>query len=264
MSKINKIADIDTNVVGSLAKQDIRTTADLWRRIGVDYDRGLQAVANDTGVAPDQLIDILAHGAVHEQESGQDNRHWFIYLLLLLLVIWLGWRIFAALSTAPTLHKLATNQVVVTEDLPAYQILGEQDLMLQRLPATTGGFPDPMDLVGYYLLQPIAAGEPLQQEHVSSVKLPADALLGSAIITLPFDTVKVNPNLAQGDELILLLAPGSTESGDMRPVEAAVTILNVAREEDTVMLTMAIKKDQLEPLRKMMGVSEFFIFQQAP
>ena len=66
------IANITQGDVATLRKNKIVTYSDLWSAVGMDFDTGINNVAENAGLAPERLIEILV--AAHEHESKSNER----------------------------------------------------------------------------------------------------------------------------------------------------------------------------------------------
>jgi hypothetical protein len=70
--RIANLGGIDLDDVNKLHAIGIFTFLDLWSAVGKDFDRGIDIVANEAGLAPEQLIRILV--AAHDCELKQNER----------------------------------------------------------------------------------------------------------------------------------------------------------------------------------------------
>jgi hypothetical protein len=73
-----------------LCGSGIETLDSLWSYIGYEYDRGIDSLADETGIHKSRLIELLSTQAVREARvvgSSWISRHWFDVIIVLVILI---------------------------------------------------------------------------------------------------------------------------------------------------------------------------------
>jgi hypothetical protein len=263
---LNAQNGIDAKVMRQLEKKGIQSVADLWRAIGSDFDAGLAQLSSDTGVDRDDLIAVLAEGAKPRQ-PGIKAGEVLVALALVILLIALAWRLSSVWlpSDASFRAQGSMGYVVATKYLPAFHIIEDGDVQLSAKATPSEGFQKIEDVMGHYLLHPLAAEEAIEQDQLSPVRLTASDMAGRVIVSIAIEPGALNPNIAQGSYVTLLLSPrDATEAGQLTSVEVDAIVLKIDALEDKVVLTVAIEEGRKSELGAMLGTSDLFILQSVP
>jgi hypothetical protein len=252
---------IDAEVVRQLEKKGIKSVADLWRAIGGDFDAGLARLSGDTGVDRDELIAVLAEGAKPRQ-PGIRASEVLVALALVILLIALVWRLSSVWlpSDASFRAQGSMGYVVAAKYLPAFHIIEDGDVQLSAKATPIKGFQKIEDVMGHYLLHPLAAEEAIEQAQLSPVRLTASDMAGRVILSIAIEPGALNPNATPGARVTLLLSPrDSAQAAGLAPVEADAILLQVDESEEGARLTLAIEEAKKDELGAALGRSEVFV-----
>lgn len=246
-----------------LRAKELRTSDDLWWAIGTDFQKGLAALEEKTGIARGRLIRALAAAAA-ESKWRLSQGEVVCGLALLVLLALAGLRLVEAVGgrsfPVPALTAEAQRVVIAAPGgLPAFHVLDPKELNLAPKPRTTQGFSRKKDAAGRFLLRPLPADAILRESDLGPARVPARALAERWIVTLLVDASKIAPHVVPGAEVLLVLAP---EKEGVRPaVEADALIL--ALEKGTgagpAVVTVAIALERRAEVTAALGSSEIFL-----
>jgi hypothetical protein len=256
---LGDLPDIDPNAVNKLRDRGIKSVEDLWREVGTDFDAGLTQVGQDTGLEREDLLAILAEGA-KPRDGKISSIEVLAGLALLLLLIAFGWRLFLIWlpSSAPA------GQVVAARDLPAFHVIQDGDVKWPDDSTEVDGLQSVDDILGHYLLQPLASGKALEKDQLSPARLSVSDMADRVIVSIPLEPEALNANTAQGSPATLLLSPRDlAQTGPPASVEVDAIVLKIDELENQVVLTVAIEEASRSELGAMLGMSDIFILQPA-
>jgi hypothetical protein len=262
---LNAQNDLDADIVKQLDKKHIKSVADLWRAVGIDFDAGLEKVSGDTGVDRGDLIVILAEGA-RPRDSKVSRREVLLALAILALIVLFLWRLTAIwLPSSSHVAQVSVEHVVIVTDLPAFHIIEDGDVKLSDKPTEAEGFQKIDDVLGHYLVQPLSSGQVIEKDQLSTARLSASDLADRVILSIRLEPEALNPNITQGSYATLLLSPrDATEAEQLTPVEVDAIVLKIDELEDKIVLTVAIEEGRKDELGAMLGTSDLFILQSVP
>jgi hypothetical protein len=262
MVKIRNLP-MEPSVRDWLRDDGIRTSDDLWREIGSRFSRGLAGTAKRTRIAPGRLLHALGAAAAAEREWRLSTGEALLGLALLALLALAGLRVAEALGLQafplPPLTARVDQLVVVPRGgLPAFHVLSETDLRPAPRSRIAGGVTRKADVLGRYLLRPLAVGAVVRASDVGAVKLPAAVLAGRRIVTLHVDAAALGPQVTPGTEASLVLAP---KPGVVRvAVDAEVVVLSVEKDAGgRAVVAVAIAPERWADVATALGSSEVFL-----
>ena len=256
---LGDLPDVDPDSVKKLRKKGIRSVEDLWREVGADFDAGLTKVGQDTGVEREDLLAILAEGA-KPREGKVSSIEALAGLALLVLLSAFLWRVL--LIWLP--YSGPAAQVVAVRDLPAFHVIQDGDVKWPNDQTQVDGFQGVDDILGHYLLQPLASGKAVNKDRLSSARLSASDMANRVIVSIPLAPEALNANTAQGSPATLLLSPRDVaQTGWLDSVEVDAIVLKIDESEDQVVLTVAVEEASQSELGAMLGTSDIFILQPA-
>lgn len=284
MSRLSKYKQIDPGHLAKLDAQGIKTVDDLWEQVGHKKD-GVKKLAARVKLGEDD------NAKVSEAEKVRLNEDKLITVLSLSekpepksqtkgdrFVFWFSnyWRETAALVIAIVLLGLLVTNAVwprgtvvvqAKEALPAYHVIGRDDVKVEKRFSVSGSFADTNDVIGRYLLKPAKPGAIILSEQLGAA-LPEGVTLGCRrVLTLPVRGGLISPTLASHDQVRLLFSPRGAgaqpaAAGD-RMVDALV--LSVNRQGDASSVVVALKNDDdLNRADLLLGTSDVFIAQVLP
>jgi SAF domain len=259
MAKIRDLPLEPPAVRGWLRDAGIKTSDDLWREIGPDFEVGLARVEQSARVAADRLLHALGAAAAEEPRRLSFLEALFC-LGLAALALLAALRIAEGFGFADfPLRSMSesTDQVVVKREVPAFQILTADDLDTNSRPRTEKGLADPKKAVGSYLLRPLQKGDVLHPGD-----LGPGALQGRWIVTLSLPSARMGPLVERGSDVLLLLSP--RRGGAPGAVEAPASILDVRRSGETALVTLALPADRRPEIANALATSEVFFPTRAP
>jgi hypothetical protein len=265
MPKINKIAGIDPKTVIAFRRQKIHTLEDLWVEMGpdwyqkgADYEAGLANVAQKTGLDRQKIQEVLARGA-HDPTVRPHASEIALLAGLLVLLGLLAWRWIASVVSMPS------PVLVAGQNLPAFHVLVESDLASAAKGAQAGSFTQPAQVSGRYLLRPLAMGEVITEDLVSSKRLDPSALAGQYVLTIPIPAGGLDSSLEPGDPAWLILSPRDLpESVTAGAVEAPALLLKLEKSGDLTLATLAIPIDRHAAIVNALGLSQVILQHRGP
>jgi hypothetical protein len=243
--------------------EQLKTSEELWRAIGPRYEEGMARLEGRTRIARDRLVRALGAAA----DAGP--RHRFSLGEALLATTSIALLALAGLRTGEALHAITfpvpgltaeVYQAVIVphEGLSAFHILTESDLCLVSRPRSAGGITRKAEAVSRYLLRPKAGGSIVQPGDLGPVSLEADALAERWIVTLHIDPSGLGPEVALGDEAMLLLS--AKKGAAPAAVETMIRVLAIDRGTGTgpSAVTVAIARDEQARVAAALGTSSIF------
>jgi hypothetical protein len=255
-------------VIDRLAAE-YKETGDLWEAVGPNFLDGLGQLAKKTQTTPAIMVQILARGARKPQprpESKSDKfSFWFRQHGLEALVLAI---ILAGISLLLTRALMRLDTVVLNSDLPAYHVIEEKDLIVEKRVRTPASFASKEDVIGRYLLQPAAQGV-LATNQVSAIKLQESdraEMQQTQIIFLPVKAGAFNTTLTPPAHVRLLFSPRQRAE----PLSAPLAIENLSVDDavvlavnpqgDSASLTIGLRTPQdVAKLTSLMGVADVFV-----
>jgi hypothetical protein len=251
---------VDPLVRRWLREEEIETTADLWQRIGPDFRKGLDEVARETRIDRPLLLPVLGAGLAQEKRWRPSLREMIAALLLLALGLLAVLRIAeaAGLATFPVpALAVSEEQVVLKGDVPAFRVITPNDLGLKKQPRTEKGLTNSKKAVGHYLLRPLHKGDVLHAGDVGSGGLP-----GHWILTLNLPSARLGPLVEPGSSALLILSPRRRAAPEA--VEAEALILDVRRNGETALVTLAVPVGKKTQIAAALATSEVFFSTTTP
>lgn len=268
MAKLRDLP-LEPLVRGWLRDEKLRTSDDLWREVGPDFQAGLTEVNRKTRIARDRLVEALGAAAAAERRWRLSWGEALLGLACVALLALAGLRVAEAFGVQPfPLSGLTAevDQMVVAPrgGLPAFHVLAENDLRPAPRPLTAAGMTHKADALGRYLLRPVAAAGVVRESDLSSIRLPAAILAGRWIVTLHVDLSALGPQVAPGTTALLALSP---KPGTARPaVEAEALILDIAKGASggPPVVTVAIAPERRAEIAAALGSAEVFLGRVIP
>jgi hypothetical protein len=251
-----------------LRRNEIRTSDDLWRAVGSEFQVGLARVSETTHVQRDSLLRALVAAADKEpRRQSATGKATMLGLLGLILAVLAGLRLVEVLGMLrfPLPGSAAhVDQVVVASEagLAAFHLLASSDLRLAPRAPTALGFTRTQDALGRYLLRPVAQGALLRNTDVSTTRLPPSAFAGRWIATLRVDQATLGPQIQPGLDALLILA---AKDSPARPaIETSALVLDIKRGASSAAVTLAIASERRSEVMAALGSSTVFLAQGAP
>lgn len=266
MTEIARLKGITSKEAERLEDKAVKSIDDLWLRIGQDPDHGIEALAQQTGIDSRRLIDLLAEQAVHEAKPGigtwlvQHMLEWALIVAFLALV--LGFVLSEFMPADPVPKELV---VAGAAGLPAFHLIGADDVRVVEGPVESGVFTSSTEVEGRYTLQSVPPGAPLRSEQVSAVRLSKQDFEGRQILTVPIRSDTLSATVAPGDHVSLLFSPRDDSAKSLQPqlLDDVIT-LAMERGGDMVSLVVAVNADEISALAALLGRSDIFVLQPAP
>ncbi|MBT9258415.1 MAG: Flp pilus assembly protein CpaB [Clostridiales bacterium] len=169
--------------------------------------------------------------------TGWTWRDGILWLGAFLVAVWVYLAVARAGATVPV--------VVARHDLQAYQKIQPSDLQVAPWPKAArhpSFFSEPGELWGRYLLQDVAAGQPLWPLHVGGLHqrsaLAAAIPDGHVAFAIPLDDERWAPRLQAGDRVDLIFIYGKGgELSFARTLLQGLTVLQAGERSTVVALT---------------------------
>lgn len=271
MSRLAKYRKNDRGHLKKLAAHGIRTTGDLWFKVGPKSD-GAARLAGEVGLSKDDLIEILVECA-REQEPASPR--WYSRLWL-----WLRfyWREALVLAIALVLVSLLAYNAVQLQDtvvlgdreLPAHHPIGEGDVKVAKRFWTHNSFRSERDVMGRYLLRPARPGQILLSGQLSAAPAPGATPGKGRLLSVPVRAAAIVPTLGPGSRARLLFSPRQRDPkaaaaplGDSSLEE--VVVLAVDRQGDASSVLVAVKDDaDLAKAASLLATSDVFVSPPEP
>lgn len=293
MKAVYKIKDF--NGVGSgvpdnpgdadkLERGGIKTVDDLWRCVGVNFDKGIAKVSAKTAVEERLIYALLIADSLGESRHrvvGEPFGVWSIpkrsWLSLKRLWYarerhWLEMTLGAATLLLAALAIRAgyvkprvTEQVVVrpSSRLLPFQSLRPEDIMLKSTPREAGAFESIEKVVGRYPARAVAPGTTLLEEQLVAEDI-GKAMGGRRVLSIPVNPRTISPTLAAPAHVWLLLSPRATGEKEPQPVLLKdLILLSINRQGDGASVEMAVTDDCLKMMEPLLGGAEAFVLQPA-
>ena len=210
MKDIAKLEGIHHQEVLNLRRANINSVEDLWERVGEDPDTEIEQVADDVGVEPGRLANLLADEAARGAEQGGDSRlkrHAFDIALIVGLLVLLTLALRALLASA---DSTTVEQVVVNADadLPAARAIGAKDVIVKKMPqGSSDTFNKIEDVVGRYPLETVSRGATLGTNQLSTAQLPSTDLQGRQLLTVPVPEEALSTGVRPTARVSVLFSP---------------------------------------------------------
>jgi hypothetical protein len=250
---------VDPLVRDWLREAKIKTTVDLWQHIGNDFCKGLGRVARKTRIDRPLLLSVLGTGLAQDERWRPTFREVLVALFLLAVVLLLVLRVAEATGLDFPFKAMAvsTKQVVVEGDLPAFREITENDLAEKIKPSTEEGLTDRNKAVGRYLLHPLRKGDVLHARDLGPSQIQT-----RWIISLSLPSARLGALAERGADVRLILSPrrGIAQGA----VEENVTILDVQRNGETALVTVAVPDTQRSSIAAALATSEVFFSTTTP
>lgn len=280
MGDIKDFQGVSPSDAANLKAIGIETLDDLWRCVGVDFDKGISEVAAKAPVAPALLYSLLiaaSFGEVRRAVEGQPvslrripkllwvyasrfwrsrGRRWVETLLavstLLLAVL--------AIRSGYVSPETA-DQVVVSpaSSLAPFQLINAENVVLQRVPKEQKSFAAVNDVVGRYSLRNLTVGTTLKDEHLLARNLSAE-MANRQVLSIPVNRKALSPGLNPPGHVWLLLSPRAPTEKSPQPVLLKdVLLLSIDLQTETSSVSVAVTEDGLNAMRILLGASEVFV-----
>jgi hypothetical protein len=250
---------VDPLVRDWLREAKIKTTFDLWQSIGTDFCKGVGRVARKTRIDRPLLLSVLGAGLTQDERWRPTFREVVAVLFLLAVGLLAVLRIAEAAGLDFPFPALAVSikQVVVKGDLPAFREITGNDLAEEIKPSTEEGLTDRQKAVGRYLLHPLRKGDVLHTGDLGPSRIQA-----RWIVSLSLPSARLGALAERGADVRLILSPRrGTAHG---AVEAKATILDVQRNGETALVTVAVPDDQRASIAAALATSEVFFSTTTP
>lgn len=250
----------------------------LWSRVGSDFDRGIQCVADELKVSEAGLLKLLADSAAAEAEAHNTSSpkgfwrwvkaHWpeFTFAALVALAALLILRASGALAfVSPAL--LPRRQVVVktVSQLPAYRVIRPEDVKQEEDKAVPepGTFDSTEKVVGLYALQPIAGNMALRESQLSGTPLEPGDMAGRQLLSVKAGTPAAWVTPAA--HVSLLFTPqGSEGQTHVLPlILEDVIVLSVDRGGTPSIVVAAPAGTNMTELAQRLGTSDVYVVRPA-
>lgn len=271
MRPIKSVPKINSITRQQLARADIRTVEALWRSVGMerdgahkDLEKGIADLAGKTRIPEEDLIKALAFGA----QSHGINRpfgYWLSRTVLVALALAFVWHVATEfvprVQGYPTAIRSVRAQVVAAADLPAYHVITPSDIKVVRNTAHPRAVTESDALIGTYTLRPVASGQTISMDHVSSVALADVDLEGTETIHIPTTYVTLPPSVEVGRSFdLLLVLPGSNgEPGTAYRVTGR--LLDAHAADSGQIISVAVRADDVSHIQSMLPGAEIFLVQ---
>lgn len=285
MSRISKLKRTDEEEAGhgisAAANQQInssidklaakyKTVEDLWEQIGSDFSKGLAQLALETQTQPSELIQILARAAREPKPKSERKpdrfRFWFGHHALEAL----AFLIILGILTGLLVRDLQRyDTVIVNSDLPAFHVIEEKDLIVDKKMKSQGSFNSKDEVIGRYLVKEVGKDEVLSADHVSKSKLEVDdreKVSNSQILFLSVKAGAFRPSLTPPARVRLLFSPRKRDEPPGAPLVAEnitiddAIVLAVKEQTDSAIFTISFKTPQdAVKAASLLGTSDVFV-----
>lgn len=271
MSRLAKYRKNDRGHLKKLAAHGIKTTGDLWFKVGPKSD-GAARLAREVGLTKDDIIEILVECA-REQEAGAGRRHYRFW-------VWLRfyWPEALVLAIALVLVSLLAYNAVQLQDtvvlgdkeLPAHHLIGEGDVKVAKRFRTYDSFRSGKDVMGRYLLRPAKPGQILLSGQLSAAPPPGATPGARRLLSVPVKAGAVVPTLGPGSRARLLFSPRQRDpkATDAPPGNISleeVVVLAVNSQGDASSVLVAVKDDaDLAKAASLLATSDVFVSAPEP
>lgn len=271
MSRLAKYRKNDREQLKKLAAHGIKTTGDLWFKVGPKSD-GVEKLAGDVGLTKDQLVEILVECA-REQEARSGR--WYSRFWLWLRFYWpeaLGLAIALVLVSLLAYNAVQLQDTVVLGDkeLPALHAIGAGDVKVAKRFKTYNSFRSERDVMGRYLLQPAKPGQILLSGQLAAAPASGAKPDARRLLSVPVKAGAIVSTLGPGSRARLLFSPRQRDAKAAAPALGDtsledVVVLAVNRQGDASSVLVAVKDDdELAKAASLLASSEVFVSQTEP
>ncbi|MBD0371067.1 MAG: SAF domain-containing protein [Pyrinomonadaceae bacterium] len=261
-----KIEKIDPNVANELT-QKARTTDDLWNLIGPKFLPGVRDIIKGTNLAEADIVNVLAEG-IRKPTPKSDTlshrlrfnwrQHWIEYCTLALMII--GLLLLVGNAIRPR------NYLSVKTELPAFHIITDTDVELQRGWVKPYSFSSKEEASGRYLLQPAEAGTILLPGQMSAAPLSQaeqQELSQRKAFTVTVKSSNLSLTLTAPTRARVLFVPRNSDASKASSMSASAIdeamILSINRQADFSTVVIAVKDWEMEKVSSLLGASDVFI-----
>jgi len=259
---ITKLEWIASSHASALIHAGVGTREQLLDRVAAD---GLDATLAKTSVDPARVRDALARYVLREVTTATHRwpsrvlrevvANWREALLAVLVVL----TVLGVVRAAGRPERV----VVAVRDLAPFQVIGPADVKEVATEADFGTFASGAEVAGRFPFQVVAAGKPLRRDRVSRIRFPRPSELeGRRIVSLP--VAKRSAALAvPTTRVTLVLSPrdGQAAGATAGAILDDVIVLDASAEGDTSLIVVALRKDDLPALARLLGNSELTVVQ---
>jgi hypothetical protein len=231
----------------TLRRERIHRSEDLWRAVGPEFASGLAGLGEKTQLDLNSLLAVLGAGTIETPRRWPSAKEAMVGLICLAIATLAAVRLgeaFAVIRFPAQAMSADMDQVVVTHQggLPAFHVLEPSDLGLVRRHRVVGGVKGVAEVLGHYLIRPVAAGNILHHDEVSSFRLAPRDLGDQWIVTVSVASSAVGPQTVPGSEVSMILSP---KQGSARPsVEVRALVLAIERGATVTMATLALGQER--------------------
>ena len=159
---------------------------DIWGMDG-DLDQRIDQVANQTGVSPVRLYDLLVSQLLHEMDGRNHSRiaKWWtnfkihtldiILVFVALILVFLAVRAGMAPASVNSSLELRTTVIVAARDLEQGLVINNEDLLSSRLASQNDYFNTRDALEGLIIGKPVRRQKPIRYSDVLRFQVVAAA-----------------------------------------------------------------------------------------
>ena len=248
--RIARVKGLSASHAAGLKAEGIETFADLWSRVGEDYDHGIEQVARDSKV-PNEVITALlvAEGLGQARiKHGWLNQSLILTVLLAVLLLALGSWLFTMRTNLP-------QQVVVVNPrgIQPFRVIAEDDVALKRVPFRRGQtVSDLQTAIGSCALTKLEPQTPIRSDQI----LPANTssgIAGKFIVSVP---VKMNSLVLapkSGSRIALLpLSEASKNTADT-PLTSPIEAILLGIDERKEISSLIVAVDSVEKINSLVN-----------
>ena len=250
---IAKIDGLSDAHVAKLTDKGIKTLDDLWTRVGLNFDTGIQQVSQDTTVPEDVVTALLIAdglGKIRIKNAAlyRVANVKVIAALLVVAVVALASYLFAFRSDLP-------RQVVVInpQGIAAYRVIGEKDVAMRRVPFRRGQtLSDLQTAIGGYALTKLEHGAPIRSSQV----LPANVssgMKGNFIVAVPVKASSLGLAPKPGSKLSLLPVPEQNKDKAQPLPTSTIEAVLLGVEQREGGPTLVVVVDSIDKINALIG-----------
>ncbi|HKR00379.1 MAG TPA: hypothetical protein VJT09_06885 [Pyrinomonadaceae bacterium] len=264
-----------------LKQKGVKTIDDLWRCVGVNFDKGIDTVATETAVDRELVYALLIADGLGDSRHRVEAKPWLnpVRWWIALKRLWYGrerhW-LEASLAIATILlvmlairarylgPKMA-QQVVVAPSarLLPFKSITDKNVILKSIPEEKGAFTAVEKVVGRYPRREVGQGTTVLEEQLVAEDLTG-AMRERRVLTLPVNPGSLSSTLTTSARVWLLLSPRAAAEKAPPPVVLKdVILLSVNKQAGAASVEVAVTEDGLKVMEPLLGGSEIFVFQPA-
>jgi hypothetical protein len=248
--KIKKIQNLSAADVATLRDHGaINTVDDLRMNVGADLDRGIQQVSEKARIGEDTIIALLMAERLgtlktkHLLLSSFRNHHKQAWNSIrnLLIVIAIAGFMYALYRFSPSLPL--PQQVVVknAEGIPAYRVILQDDLALQRVLYRSSKTVYTLDqVVGRYALTKLNTSDPILCNQLLAAPLSRE-ISGRYVVSVPVKASALAPAPKAGDRLSLLALATATQTQPQTVSAVDAVLLGIEQKDGGTVLVVAVQ-----------------------